>query len=368
MKNIGLKVKAKLVGILSNNISPLFIEKRADSQVSESTKRIGILPKQMYLSMDRRYKVISKKELLAIVENEKLLRSPFKQSYVLYRVDSIGDGEWNVKFYFVDLEAHPEVLQYKMLLLWEEIANFLLKKESLSVLRVSSCWGAEKATLNEGKVHLSSENAKSLKNKILNVENHGTIKEMHFDDKALHQLTVDYLVTFAWWEIAGTFNKQAFNQSTSTQFLQQINYKFLGYAVIAAVLLESGFLIASTQYLNNQIDSNAELRQSYSQLKRNYNNLLERYGHYAEAESKRSYASDVPKLLGSIDTKAGLRIDRFDYIQGEVRIGGLVDDVDLFVGYLSEQKRVKQLEFISPIKPDKSGKDRFAIKFEFIND
>ena len=52
---------------------------------------------------------------------------------------------------------------------------------------------------------------------------------------------------------------------------------------------------------------------------------------------QRSAASAIPQLLSGYPNKADIRIDRMDYLQGEVRLGGVANDIEAFMAYLSQQ-------------------------------
>lgn len=364
MKELLFQSKSKLIKALSARLSLLGVNY---SQEVES-RPIGIIPKSHYLSFERTYKVISKKELLAIVENEKHVRSPFDNSYVMYRTSDIGDGSWLVKYYFIDLNKYPQVGGFKLVILWDDVAQYLLTKHATERLVMETPFGRELAIISGGQLHFAEAQKMGLKERLLLSGEQEKHKEIKLNTSELFEEVSAYVLGFSWLSLNGGINYSAFKTEHSFNFFTPQVAKYAGLILSAAIGLQSAFLLASGYYMDSVVASGAEQRKTYASLKRGYLDNLDAYSQLSEIVSSKSHASSIPNLLHGYQGKDGLRIDRLDYLSGEVRIGGVTDNTDGFMAYLSSHTSVSGLEFMSPITPDRSGKDRFSIKFEFLND
>ena len=174
-------------------------------------------------------------------------------------------------------------------------------------------------------------------------------------------------MTLSWLTLRGAFNKERFiNKKQRIKFNPRYA-AFAGVILGSAIVLESLYLLSMDYYLESKIEGTADLRNDYSKVKGQYLGDLDKYGNYGKIISSKSNAAEIPQLLNQFSGKNDIRIDRMDYLQGEVRIGGISGYIELFMTYLSGHPQVKGLEFMSPLTPDKSGKDRFLIRFDFIN-
>lgn len=362
MKELLSKTKLKAIDALTKQIA--FVGQGDE----KSAKRIGVVPKGLYLSFERTYKVISKKELKSIVENEKHMRSPFANSYVFYRTKALNDGSWLVKYHFIDVDKYPDVSDYKLLILWDDIAQFMLEKRSAESLILHTSFGRELALLTDGSIRFAELKAQGLKERLLLGANEKTHEEVQLSDAEVLEDISGYLLSFQWVGISGALNTDAWKRKQGVNWLNPQLAKVLGLVLGGAIVVESLFLLASRYYMDNVVDAAAEQRQQYSAMKKTYLGQLDTYTQLEDVVIAKSNAASIPEILFHFDNKADLRIDRLDYLGGEVRIGGLISNMDALMAYLSSHKNVKGLEFMSPITPDRSGKDRFSIKFELLNE
>ena len=81
------------------------------TQVFQSEQKLWcvVVMPGTYVTTSRRYKAISRKELLAIVNNEREFLSPFEESRSVYLVNENYEGGWLVDFYFVDLQRYAQL-------------------------------------------------------------------------------------------------------------------------------------------------------------------------------------------------------------------------------------------------------------------
>ena len=326
---------------------------------------IAILDKSMYVAFERRYKVISKKELRGIVENEKNYHSPFKSGYALYKTTELGDGNWSVQYYFIDLMIHPEIQRYGLILIWEEILEFILGKKPEQSLKVSSPFGEQIAVTEDDSFQIINVNDSSLKNRVLVSEHLLEAEKRNISSSEFTSKVMNYVFYLAWLPLHGAFNRARFSSKKSVLNLEPKLFAAGAAIVFGAMLLESAYLIGLDYYLDSKVQGSAELRNKYSAAKREYLGKLEQFSQLSSVIAAKSNAADIPQLLHQMPKEQDLRIDRMDYIEGEVRIGGISEDIEALMAYLTSHPQVKGLEFMSPITPDKkSGKDRFLIRFD----
>ncbi len=376
MKQLIKTIKSKLIHLLFEQIelvsrtevSQFDIDGDQFVPVKSPGKGIAILRKNMYVAFERRYKVISQKELKGIVENEMGYHSPFDNSYVLYRMTELGEGNWLVNYYFVDVDEHPYIKHYGMVLIWEQIVRFILGDRFKTPLKLRSAVGEQLIVVEENSLHVNDIHESNLKNRILLNEEASNIVLRDVSGKELTSKLVTYLLTFVWASLRGAINKKRFLDNRKELKLNPRQLGIVAALGLISIVIESAYLLGTNYYLDNKMQSSSELRDQYSTAKSQYLSNLDKYSALASIITAKSNAADIPKLLHQFEGKGDIRIDRMDYLQGEVRVGGISGNIEALMSYLSERPQVKGLEFVSPITPDKSGKDRFLIRFDLLND
>lgn len=327
---------------------------------------IAILDKSMYVAFERRYKVISQKELKGIVENEKNYHSPFKTGYALYKTTELGEGNWLVQYYFVDLDVYPEVEHYTVVLIWEEVLISLIGDKSKAPVKVSSPMGEQLIVAEDNTLRISNIVGSGLKNRVLLTEPLDQTDVFNIEGAEFANRILSYIVTLQWTSVHGVFNHHRFSRKSHDITFNPKVLALGGGIVAAAMSFESVYLLGMDYYLENEVQRSAELRNDYSNAKGKYLRGLDEYSDLAIIVSSKSNAGDIPRLLSQLPDDLKLRIDRMDYIGGEVRIGGISGNIEALMAYLANHPQVDGLDFMSPITPDKkSGQDRFLIRFDF---
>ena len=334
-------------------------------EASSSHTDILVLRKSAYVSFDKRYKVISQKELKGIVANEHDFHSPFATSYTLHKIQQIDEGNWQVTYYFVDLARFPTLSQYRLILIWDDFICHWIGEVKSPVL-VDSPVAQQYVIREDGAINVSDVESNSLKQRILmasaeNNPNHQVLAAEHFAEQFFH-----YFISFSWLSLSGSINRARWLPAKQTISLSPKQMAIAGAVLGAAVVIESAWLMGLDFYFEQQMQNTVEIREQYSTAKSAYLKRLDKYSQYADVVKQRSAASSVPQLLADYPQKSDIRIDRMDYLQGEVRLGGIAGDIEAFMNYLSEQTSVQGLAFMSPITQDKrTGKDRFSIRFDW---
>lgn len=332
-----------------------------------SIGQIAILNKSMYVTFERSYKVISRKELLGIVNNEKDFHSPFSNSFVQYKVEDAGDGTWLVTYYFVDLDVFPHVANYHVVLTWEWV--LVAHLESLSTLpcQVTSVFG-EHLVVSDGQRNKVTElDLGNLKSRIL-LGNQPNLRCETLTLERMSDAIANYFLSFTWVGIQGSFNRQRLFANSKKVSFSKYEMAAVAALFVGVMALESAYLVGTDYLLSKQVSESAEARNEYASLKGQYLTNLDAYQALEKAIKTRSHAAALPSLLGQLQTDYDLRIDRLDYVEGEVRIGGISGDIESLMSFLGKQASVSGLDFLSPITPDKSGKDRFSIRFDFLDE
>lgn len=333
-----------------------------------SSADIAVLRKSAYVSFDKRYKVISQKELKGIVFNELDFHSPFPSSYSLYKVRQIDEGNWQVTYYFADLQRFPDLSQYRLVLIWDDFIRFWLENEddTATPVLVTSPLAQQTVVKEGGALVVSDVEPGSLKQRILTSSSEQTMLQKTLSAEQFSESFFQYLLTFPWITLVGAVNRARWLPEKQSVSVSPRQMGLIAIFFGVAVLLESAWLVGLDFYFERQMTSTADIREQYSSSKNTYLKQLERFGEYADVVKLRSVASSIPQLLSGYPNKTDLRIDRMDYLQGEVRLGGITSDIEAFMAYLSQHGNVKGLAFMSPITQDKSsGKDRFSIRFDW---
>ncbi len=349
-----------------SDVNQLVLDAERLESVNTSGRGILILNKGVYVSFERKYKVISRKELKGIAENEMNYHSPFENTYALFRITDLGEGGWKVNYYFIDLDAYPDVSEYILILVWEDLLKSTAGQKKLP-FRIKSVLGCQLLTLEDGTIQVREIDQDGLKNRILANAQHQEVSVQELDVQGLSSLISTYLLTFSWGNLYGSFNRGRFARKRVSFKLSGRQVWISSLLVAAVALLESSYLVGVELYLNSKMQSSTELRDQYAITKGKYLSDLKTYQSLAAIVGTKSNLTDIPRLLSGFDSMNEVRIDRMDYLQGEVRIGGVSSNIEGLMTYLSGLQNVQGLEFLSPITPDSSGKDRFLIRFDLLN-
>lgn len=363
--NLSRWLAEQIAFISRNRIDRLDVDLDSLVPVEQDAFHIAILHKDMYVAFERRYKVISKKELKEVVENEMEFHSPFEKSKVIYRVADNEDGSWVVHYYFIDVVKYPDIERYGFIFIWEEVLRFLVDIKSGQPVKLNSPIGTQLIFTEGERLHVDDVHPNSLKQRILMTELETKPIQTDLNCREMGEKFVEYFASFSWLSLRGSFNPKRYLSKYKAISLSPRQLGILSIVLVAGIVAESAYLIGTDFYLDNRMKDSADIRNEYAQKKGEFLKKLDRYTAFAGIIENKSNASTIPGLLQKFE--GDIRIDRMDYIQGEVRIGGISSDIESVMKYLSGHPQVKGLDFMSPITPDKSGKDRFLIRFDLLN-
>lgn len=328
---------------------------------------IALLQRNMYISFDKKYKVISQKELKGIAENEMNYHSPFKNSKILYKCTELGEGNWNVTYYFIDLQLYPEIKNYKLILLADDLIRYCARNVSAKNIEVHSPLGHQLITLEEGVKQVRNLTGNSYKHRLLSASVDSNCEKLKLNQVELEEQFCNYFLSLSWLQYQGSVNREAFlDKGRNLQFNQQ-HAKIAAILLLTAISLESIYIKGMDYFLDRQIADSAALREEYATIKRQYLDKVDNYNIMAGIVNQRTDVTAIANVIGRMDSSLGVKIDRLDYLQGEFRLSGSSNDIQNMMAFLSAEPSIIALDFLSPITTGRDGKDQFSIRFELTN-
>ena len=319
-----------------------------------------------YVTTSRRYKAISRKELLAIVNNEREFLSPFSESRSVYRTAENDDGGWLVDFYFVDLQRYPQLKDVFFVIPGDQLVKNLHKGEA-----ELSCY---RGALGDFIVHQNQDDflVKRFSERLL--------QSLQMEQSQAQTRTIDYTPSDCAYGLkstlmAGSFWRQrgAIQWALLPAWLTQTLGKpklwgHLALGLTAWVAAQFLYLTASDWLINREALSSADIRRTYASAKTEYLSDLDQLLAMQSLLTDRSQLYRLGGLFEVLKNSGEVTLNRFEYRDGEFRIGGLTDDINSLTRNLSEHEGVFGVDFNSPVRPDRSGLDQFDLRFEIANE
>lgn len=319
-----------------------------------------------YVTTSRRYKAISRKELLAIVNNEREFLSPFEESRSIYRVTENDEGGWLVDFYFIDLQRHPQLTDVFCVIPGDLFVKSLHAGEA-QLTRYRGPLGDFILYYNQGAALVKRFSERLLQS--LQIEQGFT--QAH---------TIDYTPSDCAYGLTSSLTASAFWRQRGamqwtlvpTWFKQTLGKpKLWGRVAIgltAWVVAQFLYLTASDWLITHEALSSADIRREYVTAKTEYLSDLDQLSAMQGLMGDRSQLYRLGGLFEVLKNSGEVTLNRFEYRDGEYRIGGLTDDIDTLTRNLSDFKGVYGVDFNSPVRPDRSGLDQFDLRFEIAHE
>lgn len=318
-----------------------------------------------FVTSTRRYKAISRKELLAIVNNEREFLSPFINSLSPYNVAETDDGGWSVDFYFIDLERYPELKEIFAIIPGDTIIHNMHNPDS-PVMRYRGALGEFLIDIHQGrfKVHTSSERR---------------LKSIYAEED-FKQRVEDYTVTDCIDGLVQTMLRSSFwSQRAAIQwallpawlkriFIRPALWRNFGVGLAVWITLQSLYLVATEWLITRDASAGAEIRADYAAGKKEYLlklNLLASMRSLTEHHGRLAFLGD---LFAALSGSGKVELTRFDYRDGEYQIVGVTDNIDAMISTLTQYEGVDGVEFNSPVRPTREGLDKFNLRFEIANE
>jgi hypothetical protein len=327
---------------------------------SDLSPRICVFMPGTYVAVTRSYKAISKRELQSIIANEAEFLSPFEVTRTLHTEQDHQDGSWSVRYFFIDRSQFGAYAEAPLILLGEyffELAAIpTIVKTPLGaflvgfaadtpVVRPNGAGLAERYFGAELASQKRSEDWRS-------TELRGRLLSWSFVSRAL--------------SLKGCFDGGAIVASARYRLLQSRLWTWLGAGFLAWMTLQSAYLMSTGWWLEHRQSSGSEVRNQYAIEKRDYLDSLDQVVAMQTVVERQIRVSAVAELLAELQNIDGLELNRFDFVDGEFRIAGVVPNIDTLMTALGAQDRIIGLDFVAPIMPDRSGKDRFQLRFEVV--
>lgn len=373
MTNFLTAIKAKSKNWLFRQI--VFLGKSKQTVLSPSGEKvqlreeplssyIAVLGCDTYIKLKKRYKVISKKDLLQVIKNEKSYLSPFDYYYLIFRCSEVNDGEWEVTFYFIDKQSYPSIDTYLLVFVWEDIVRSQVNTEYDNAI-VSAVSGNVLVTRENNEIETVAITANSnLKQKVLFDMQEILPRTVSLDNRLIMEWMSSYLLSVKWGGLYGCFNSDRIRGDKLKLKIKPVYGAWLGAALIGLSVLESLYLIGMNSYIDSSREKNSAELSQYLDAKSVYMSDAETYNSYRTISALRSNVSVLPDLLTKLPSQENdLTLERLDYIEGEVRVTGYSSNIQSVMAFLSDREQVVDLEFVSPITPGSNGRDKFSIKF-----
>ena len=145
-------------------------------------------------------------------------------------------------------------------------------------------------------------------------------------------------------------------------------WRNVAMGVVVWVGVQFVYLMATDWLITNEASSSADIRRAYAAEKTAYLADLDQLVAMQKLIAKQSRLHQLAGLFEALSSSGEVKLNRFDYRDGEYRIAGVTDDIDTLISGLSEFPGVSGVDFNSPVRPDRAGLDQFDLRFEIANE
>jgi len=349
----------------------------ADSTVQVSAEGADIFPREQkpwcavampgtFVTTSRCYKAISRKELLAIVNNERAFLSPFDGSRSLYRVTETDEGSWLVDFYFIDLQRYPELGQIFALIPGDQFVGCLVGEEANSLNHFRGELGDFLVYQNQSGwlvKRFSQRLVESLRD-----EGQSQQRILNYEPSDLAQGLFSALLSASFWSQRGAVQWSLVPAWLRQMLAKPKLFRNVAVGLVVWVAVQFVYLTATDWLITNDASSSADIRRAYAAEKTAYLADLDQLVAMQELIARQSRLHRLGGLFEALSSSGELKLNRFDYLDGEYRMAGVTGDIDTLISSLSEFPGVSGIDFNSPVRPDRTGLDQFDLRFEMANE
>lgn len=322
---------------------------------------VVVLMPDTYVSISRTYKVLSASELDAIARNSSAHLSPFEKFYVTYRKRMSDSGSWVVTYYYVDTLKVTGLAEYGLVLLFDDLVAEQLEQMQHG-MRLETPLGTFAVVTSNSQKSLTHQGHSALKSYLLRPAMDNTNWILSQSDVRGRLFAV--LGSFQWLRWSHALNYELFKSYLPKLSMSRQEFSRIAAVLGGAVILESALLGLGAVGQAYYLDVTKAEREEYSAKKSAYLQASDQHSDLLEMAESHSDMRYVPSVLAGVTSTPGLRLEAVAYSDGSLRLTGLTDDVAPLMNQLGIDNRVGKLEFVSPISPDRSGRDRFNIEFE----
>lgn len=320
-----------------------------------------VLMPDTYVSISRTYKVLSANELDAIARNSSAHLSPFEKFYVTYRKQMSDSGSWVVTYYYVDTLKVTGLAEYGLVLLFDDLVAEQLEQMQHG-MKLETPLGIFAVVTSNSRKSLTRQGRSALKSYLLQPAKDNATRILSPSDVRGRLFAV--LGSFQWLRWSRALNYELFKSYLPKLSMSRQDLGRLAIVLGGALVLESALLGLGAVGQAYYLDATRVEREEYSVKKSAYLRASDRYADLSGMAKSHSNVRYVPSILAGVTSTPGLRLEAVAYGDGSLRLTGLTDDVAPLMNQLGIDNRVGKLEFVSPISPDRSGRDRFNIEFE----
>jgi hypothetical protein len=319
-----------------------------------------------YVTTSRRYKAISRKELLAIVNNEREFLSPFEESRSVYRVTENDEGGWLVDFYFVDLQRYAQLKDVFAVIPGDQLIQNL-SDAAQGLTRYCGDLGDFLVYQNQGAWVVKRFSERLLQS--LQVEqDQSQERTINYAPLDCSRSLTKQILASTFWSQRGVIQWALVPAWLKLTLAKPKLWTNLAIGLIAWVAVQFLYLTASDWLITHEASSSADIRRAYAAAKTEYLSDLDQLVAMQGLLADRSQLYRLGGLFEVLKNSGEVTLNRFEYRDGEFQIGGLTDDIDTLTRNLSDFEGVSGVDFNSPVRPDRSGLDQFDLRFEIANE
>lgn len=319
----------------------------------------------VFVTSARHYKAISRKELLAIVNNEREFLSPFVNSLSPYNVAEFANGGWSVDFYFIDLERYPELKETFAIIPGDRVMQSIHNPD-LPVMRYRGALGEFLVDTRRARFRVHASSERRLKSICAEEDFKQRVEEYDLADCAEGLLKI--MLRSSFWSQRGAIQWGLFRKWLKQIFIRPALWRNFGVGLAAWITLQSIYLVATEWLINHEASSGADIRADYAAGKKEYLSKLDQLASMQSLTEQQGRLTRLGDLFAALSGSGKIELTRFDYRDGEYQIVGETDDIDAMISSLTQYEGVVGVEFNSPVRPTREGLDKFNVRFEIIDE
>jgi hypothetical protein len=319
-----------------------------------------------FVATSRRYKAISRKELLAIVNNEREFLSPFDEPRSLYRVTETDEGGWLVDFYFIDLKRYPQLSEVFALIPGDQFVRNLVGEDASSLNHFHGELGDFLVYQHRGAwlvKRFSQRLVESLRDESQTQE-----RILGYEPSDLAQGLFNAMLSASFWSQRGAAQWSLVPAWLKQMLAKPMLWRNVAMGVVVWVGVQFVYFMATDWLITNEASSSADIRRAYAAEKTAYLADLDQLVAMQGLIAKQSRLHRLGGLFEALSSSGEVKLNRFDYRDGEYRIAGVTDDIDTLISGLSQFPGVSGVDFNSPVRPDRAGLDQFDLRFEIADE
>ncbi len=349
-----MDVNLKLMRMVGDWIFSLHGDESKSSDVSPG---VLVLTPPQYLVVIRHYSIVSKRRVMAVVENELASTSPFDNYYACYRLEAGQESGWRVKIYFIDSNRHAVANYFAILPLQDVLEQLKLltgyrhlsiDDHEYQIIR-DRLGGAKIATSNKTRLAIHADEDVCPEDAVLYLE--------------MRTLFVDYIKSLKWWGLQNFISSAAIMRWTSARLFTKATLLPVAIALSCWLGLNSLFLVSERLYINTITSSNQDATSTFVNQKNRYEELLQEYNSLQEGLKVTSVSRDLNDVLLKMKQQETFLIRTLSVTNGVVALNAEVSNGVEMLSDLGSMDCVSEVELMSPISASRQGRELINIEF-----